>query len=178
MSEKSKRVKVWRKRTKQRMVDSFGGKCGICNYDICLKLLQFHHLDRRTKSFTLSDALAVVKSWKIIVIELRKCVCLCGDCHRGVHYRGKEIPKNIKRFDERYVDYYLLENPIVYNKCFCGNSKLESKKYCSHKCAWFARRKVKRPSKDQLLKEYNMSNYSAMGRKYGVCDKTIKKWLK
>ncbi len=41
------------------------------------------------------------------------------------------------------------------------------------------KRKVKnRPSKEQLLKEIEETNYCAVGRKYGVSDNTIRKWLK
>lgn len=40
-------------------------------------------------------------------------------------------------------------------------------------------RKVKnRPSKDTLIKELKTSNYTAIGRKYGVSDNCIRKWLK
>ena len=40
-------------------------------------------------------------------------------------------------------------------------------------------RKVKnRPSKEQLLKEIKETNYCAVGRKYGVSDNAIRKWLK
>lgn len=40
-------------------------------------------------------------------------------------------------------------------------------------------RKVKdRPSKEQLLKEIEETNYCAVGRKYSVSDNAIRKWLK
>jgi len=40
-------------------------------------------------------------------------------------------------------------------------------------------RKVKnRPSKEQLLKEVEETNYCAVGRKYGVSDTCVKKWLR
>ena len=35
-----------------------------------------------------------------------------------------------------------------------------------------------RPSKEQLLKEIEETNYCAVGRKYGVSDNAIRKWLK
>jgi Zn finger protein HypA/HybF involved in hydrogenase expression len=40
------------------------------------------------------------------------------------------------------------------------------------------RRKVQRPSYEQLQQELNESNYCAVGRKYGVTDNTIRKWIK
>lgn len=39
-------------------------------------------------------------------------------------------------------------------------------------------RKVIRPNKDILLKELSESNYTQMGKKYGVSDNAIRKWLK
>lgn len=40
-------------------------------------------------------------------------------------------------------------------------------------------RKVKnRPSKEQLLQEIKETNYCAVGRKYGVSDNAVRKWLK
>jgi len=40
------------------------------------------------------------------------------------------------------------------------------------------RRTVERPNKDQLLKEIKENGYCATGRKYGVSDNSIRKWLK
>ena len=47
--------------------------------------------------------------------------------------------------------------------------------YSSH----YVPRKVKdRPSQEQLLKEIEETNYCAVGRKYGVSDNCIRKWIK
>jgi transposase-like protein len=40
------------------------------------------------------------------------------------------------------------------------------------------RRKVERPPKEELIKLINDIGYSATGRKYGVSDNAIRKWLK
>ncbi|MBR9705543.1 hypothetical protein GOV14_00765 [Candidatus Pacearchaeota archaeon] len=51
--------------------------------------------------------------------------------------------------------------------------------YCSLKCCERGRRKVKnRPSKEHLLEEIKETSYCAVGRKYGVSDNAIRKWLK
>jgi len=50
---------------------------------------------------------------------------------------------------------------------------------CSARINGFERRKVKnRPSTEQLLKEIEETNYCAVGKKYGVSDNAIRKWLK
>ena len=61
--------------------------------------------------------------------------------------------------------------------CECGNSKLKNSKNCEE-CFHNNRRKVERPSLEQLKKEVEELGYSATGRKYGVSDNAIRKWLK
>ena len=39
-------------------------------------------------------------------------------------------------------------------------------------------RRVERPLKEVLLQEVKEKGYSATGRKYGVSDNAIRKWLK
>lgn len=39
-------------------------------------------------------------------------------------------------------------------------------------------RKVVRPSYEQLLQEVKSLGYCGTGRKYGVCNNSIKKWIK
>ena len=69
----------------------------------------------------------------------------------------------------------------VYTKkkyyCSCGKEIKRNSKTCEE-CFRKSRRKVDRPSYEQLIKELEESNYSAMGRKYGVSDNSIRKWIK
>jgi hypothetical protein len=63
-------------------------------------------------------------------------------------------------------------------------------KYCSRKCGSRYRRtrligipkpdtrKVERPPYDQLLREIEESSYVGVGRKYGVSDNAIRKWIR
>jgi len=56
--------------------------------------------------------------------------------------------------------------------------KNKIRKYCNQECYSLNQRKVKnRPNKEQLLREIKESNYCAIGRKYGVSDNCIRKWL-
>jgi len=50
-------------------------------------------------------------------------------------------------------------------------------KYCSRYCYYFAKRKINRPLKEQLVEELENSSYEAIGRKYGVSGVSIKKWI-
>lgn len=74
--------------------------------------------------------------------------------------------KKVKKSDYKYID-----------SCECGNSKLKNSKTCEE-CFHNNRRKVERPSLEQLKKEVEELGYSATGRKYGVSDNAIRKWLR
>ncbi len=59
--------------------------------------------------------------------------------------------------------------------------------YCSQSCAGRgeanraaqrARRTVERPPYEQLLAEIEASSFLAVGRRYGVSDNAIRKWLR
>ena len=54
----------------------------------------------------------------------------------------------------------------------------EQSKYCSVYCCRFGARKITRPSIEQLLSELENSNYVQVGKKYGVTDNAVRKWLK
>lgn len=54
-----------------------------------------------------------------------------------------------------------------------------SQVYCSRRCRGLAQRKANRPSKEyfaELL--YDLQNWSAIGRMYGVSDNAVRKWAK
>ena len=75
----------------------------------------------------------------------------------------------------------------------CGRefvAKYRSHRYCSHSCGcrWDRRRlrgrpnpdarKVERPPLEQLLAEIEATSYLAVGRKYGVSDNAVRKWIR
>lgn len=101
----SQAVIDWRKRTKIRIVESMGGKCVCCTYNRSVEALELHHLDREDKNFGFGGIRANPKSWDKIVVELRKCVLVCSNCHKEIEYCGLEVPRDAARFDERYADY-------------------------------------------------------------------------
>lgn len=45
--------------------------------------LDFHHLDRRDKEFTIGRSREVL--WERLVIEIQKCLLVCANCHRKIH---------------------------------------------------------------------------------------------
>jgi hypothetical protein len=81
--------------------------------------------------------------------------------------------------------------PVLPLDCLrCGRSfvpKNRGQRYCSRECGtrWDRKgvtrrgaRKVERPPREHLLREVDRLGYRAVGRKYGVSDNAIRKWLR
>ena len=101
---------------------------------------------------------------------------LCPNCHSLTpNYAGKN-KKSLKReaLQKRRRKKY--NEPK--NECLVCGKLGYGKKYCSHSCSQLASRKVDRPTKKQLTNDLEKMSYTAVGRKYGVSDNTIRKWLK
>ena len=132
----AKAVKLWRQRTKDRIVKSFGGHCNICGYDKCSAALELHHLDPSKKSFGLGSIRADPKKWNVIVDELRKCILLCSNCHREFHSGYIELPKTLTFFNESFAEYKLDFKKDDLDECpICNKEKKKSLTTCSKKCS-------------------------------------------
>jgi hypothetical protein len=91
------------------------------------------------------------------------------DTHCGRSARIVFEPKSCLRCSEEFVP------------------RTPAQKYCSRECGsrWDRRgrkrpgaRKAERPPREQLLAEVQQLGYSATGRRYGVSDNAIRKWLR
>lgn len=85
----------------------------------------------------------------------------------------KDIEKNK---DTDYSDF--IRKPKEYKCIVCGcdiDPGNKSKK--CHKCFHKERRKVERPSYEQLLKDKETLPMTRIGKKYGVTDNAVRKWL-
>lgn len=166
-------VKQWRKSTKERIIQSMGGKCQICNYDKCDEALELHHINPEEKEFGLGAIRANPISWSKIVVELRKCILLCANCHRELHAGLTTIPEKYESFNETYTEYKTNKN--LYDACpCCGAQKPIKNKFCSLSCAAKQSRKVKWDEIDleTLLKN---NTYEDIGRMFGVTGASVKK---
>jgi hypothetical protein len=179
MRNDSKHVITWRKNFKQRLVDSFGGKCGICGYDKCIEALEFHHLDPSAKDFGIGSVRGSPKSWEKTVPELRKCVMLCSNCHKEYHAGLVEIPEDIDRYNEEYTDYKEKRRLENYDNCpVCGELKLKRNRTCSLKCGGKVRAKTEYPEYEVLKQMVEDKGYCQVGRDLGVSDGAVRKRLK
>lgn len=71
-------VRERRQRIKAEAIKLKGGKCKICGYNKCIASMDFHHLDRTKKEFSISgNNISKAKLFK----ELEKCILVCKNCH-------------------------------------------------------------------------------------------------
>lgn len=80
--------------------------------------------------------------------------------------KKKKEEKNDKEFSFTKVKY-----------CECGK-KIKNKSKTCNECHTKTLRKVDRPDIDLLKKDIENLGYKGTGRKYGVSDNAIRKWLK
>ena len=166
-----RRVVEFRQRRKLWAVEAFGGKCGICGYSKCVEALDFHHIDPTIKEFAPSASTA---SREVYVEELRKCVCVCSNCHREIHAGITSIPDDVTRFNEEYAEKQIPEKPKHSCKQ-CGKQISISQKFCSFKCSNKSREVINWPSVEELQKLILENGYRGTGRLFGVSDNAVRK---
>lgn len=166
-----KRVVEFRQRRKLWAVEAFGGKCGVCGYSKCVEALDFHHTDPTIKEFAPSASTA---SREVYVEELRKCVCVCSNCHREIHAGITSIPDDVTRFNEEYAEKQIPEKPKQPCKQ-CGKPTSISQKFCSFKCSNKNREIIDWPSVDTLKQLVLEHGYRGTGRLFGVSDNAVRK---
>ena len=126
----------------------------------------------------------------------------CSECGQKEDWNDKKLVMVLDHIngvnnDHRLENLRMLcPNCNSQQKTFCGK-KIRKKYYCKecgkekksknsqlcYQCSnernRIRHRKVKnRPSKEQLLQEVKETSYCAVGKKYGVSDNCIRKWLK
>lgn len=89
---------------------------------------------------------------------------VCPNCNAGLETHGG---RNIKKS-------YTYDKTI--NKCNCGKIISSKSKNCKD-CDSIKQRKVDRPSVEQLLNDIEDLGYVGTGKKYGVSDNSIRKWI-
>jgi hypothetical protein len=58
--------------------------CKLCGYNKCKQALEFHHLDPTLKEYRIADL--ITHKEDTIIKELEKCILVCANCHREIHY--------------------------------------------------------------------------------------------
>ena len=103
---------------------------------------------------------------------------VCPNCNATLdtHCRGLNKKKDVEIHD--YCECGDRKKLTSTNCTNCYNKKRKKKEKLSFNDAMFLRRKVERPSLEQLKIDVEELGYCGTGRKYSVSDNSIRKWLK
>ena len=63
--------------------------CKLCGYNKFPEILVFHHENRKEKTKGVSILMKTLKNLEIIKKEMDKCILLCPNCHRELHFKEK-----------------------------------------------------------------------------------------
>jgi hypothetical protein len=63
--------------------------CKKCGYNKCFAAIEFHHMNKNDKLIAISKFFNSPIS-KDGIDELAKCIPLCANCHRELHYMESE----------------------------------------------------------------------------------------
>lgn len=123
--------------------------------------------DKRRNLFLENDG------WDIIRIKW-------SDYQRMATYEKALYIKNIKEYIDDLIDIKpsikLKEKTKSYTKCLICRENCSTNR--CRKCYLLQSRKVERPSIEQLESDIKQLGYKGTGRKYGVSDNSIRKWIK
>jgi len=92
---------------------------------------------------------------------------LCPNCHTQTETYSNKRFKKIK--EKKHLIYCKNCKNESNGKVFCDS--------CQEKIS-FSNRKIDRPNLEKLLEDIKELGYSGTGRKYGVSDNAIRKWIK
>lgn len=166
-----------RKDLKIMAVKYKGGKCIYCSYDKCLSSLHFHHLNPKTKSFSISSACYSINKIKE---ELDKCILVCSNCHGEIHEGLLEVKSDIdlnsNNINPDNKPYYShSQNKSISNRCNCGKEISKKSKFCS--LCYKRPNKITWPSYEELKTMTQSNPMSSIAKKLGVSNTAVKKRL-
>lgn len=180
------RVQAWRKRAKIKLVEIAGNACRLCGYNKCITALEFHHIDPAEKDFAVTGS-RDTRRFSLMVEEIRKCILVCANCHREIHYGLVEDSdlKARQHIDETLVvkyttDVEAIKAAVKFQKGENSRKRREAKQLWAelHPYTNPAIKKVNWTEHDvfSLLAEHK--TYEAVGRLLGVTGAAIKRRLK
>lgn len=181
-NQNSQNVINFVKRRKSNLIKVFNSKCCICGFNSYQEALDFHHVNPEEKEFGITDSNSVTKSLEKQLIELRKCILVCSNCHRGIHAGYVKIPENYYSFYNEEIANQLLQelNEIKHGKIHyckrCG--KIISSNKADHciECSRLLSRKVDRPSREELKILIRNKPFTQIAQIYNVTDNAIRRW--
>ena len=175
--DQQRAVEVWRKKTKIKIIEGFGGSCNKCGYTACGQAFDVHHIDPNEKEFGISNIYKSPRAWKKIVAELKKCILLCCRCHRELHCDLWSLDdlNPINYFDESKCESV---QEIKTGVCpVCENDVFLGRKTCSKSCAARLARKIDWPSDEEFLTLVENNSFAKVAQLLNVSSSGVQKHL-
>lgn len=91
--EKNERTKLERNLIRQIInKEKISRGCNICGYNKCPTALEWHHTGDN-KNFNPGDILrkGTITSFQQYQEETKKCILLCANCHREIHWQEENV---------------------------------------------------------------------------------------
>ena len=111
---------------RNKLIKYLGGFCTVCK---STTNLEFNHIDRSNKLFTLSGS-GLDKSWVKILEEVDKCELVCHTCHLG-KTREQFKTKQIRPWNDKKHLPFIHGTARSYNEinCRCNDCKKAKRLY-------------------------------------------------
>lgn len=66
-------------------------KCELCGFNNPPDILEFHHKDKKDKGTGVNILMKTLKSINEMQKEIEKCLLLCPNCHRRLHFQERLV---------------------------------------------------------------------------------------
>ena len=170
------------KKRKKDLIRVFHSQCCICGFNSFPQALEFHHVNPSEKSFGITDSKSVTKALDKQLEEMKKCILVCANCHRGIHQNYIQVPENYQKFYDEQIAEQLrqeLKQIKTGKKYFCQRCGKQivtkSAKYCVE-CANIMQRTCDRPNREELKLKIRTLPFTSIANQYKVTDNAIRKW--
>ena len=181
MTSNSQNVVNHIRKRKSDLISVLGVKSCICGFNSWQEALEFHHVNPDEKEFSISSK--TTKNLDAQLREIKKCILVCSNCHKGIHGGYISIPEGYETiYDVERANELLDENNAIKHGQIsicprCGERKHKTAEYCDA-CRRFLDRTVERPDRDTLKSLIRSTPFTQIAIKYGVTDNAIRKWCK
>ena len=171
------KLKNSRRRRKEDIVWVMGESCQLCGYNKDITALDLHHINPEEKDFSFNSADS--RNWQSVRDELEKCILLCSNCHREIHSGFNTSILKTSFAEERAEIISDKINDLKIGKLQickdCGTIISKGAERCLI-CDGLTKRKVTRPSREDLKIAIRNESFVSLSKKFAVSDNAIRKW--